>query len=124
MTYKEAKTKFKDMLMAEINRLPSHHDAEIDDDVYSSTSRVNEILELNKIVYDALEKADKYRQHDLKKNPSDLPRIINRYGESDYVIVKTERCDMEIACYSYIKKQWSIDNYIIAWRYIEPFKEE
>ena len=85
MTYKEAKTKFKDMLMAEIERIPTHYDAEIDDNVYSNTSRVNEILELNKIVCGALEKADKYRQHDLKKNPSDLPRIINRYGESDYV---------------------------------------
>ena len=122
MTYKEAKTKFKDMLMTEINRLPSHYDAEIDDDVYSSTSRVNEILELNKIVCGALEKADKYRQHNLKKNPSDLPRIINGYGESDYVFVKTKSCNMEIACYSYIKKRWSIDDYVVAWRYIELFE--
>ena len=71
----------------------------------------------------ALIKADKYKWHDLRKNPCDLPRVINGYGESDYVLVKTERCDMEIACYSYIKKQWSINNYIIAWKYIEPFEE-
>ena len=72
----------------------------------------------------ALMKTDKYKWHDLREIPYDLPRVINGYGESDYVLVKTESYDMEIACYSYIKKQWSIDNYIIAWKYIEPFEEE
>ena len=122
MTNEEAKTKFKDILMAEIERIPTHYDAEVDVDIYDDTVRIEEILELNKIVCGALEKADKYRQHDLKKNPSDLPRIINRYGESDYVFVKTKSCDMEIACYSYIKKRWSIDDYVVAWRYIELFE--
>lgn len=73
---------------------------------------------------EALEKADKYRWHDLRENICDLPRVINGYGESDYLLVKTERCDTEIACYSYIKKQWSIDSYVFAWRYIEPFEGE
>ena len=122
MTNEEAKTKFKDILMAEIERIPTHYDAEVDVDIYDDTVRIEEILELNKIVCGALEKADKYRQHDLKKNPSDLPRIINRYGESDYVFVKTKSCDMEIAYYSYIKKWWSIDDYVVAWRYIELFE--
>ena len=72
----------------------------------------------------ALMKTDKYKWHNLRENPCDLPRVINGYGESDYLLVKTESCNMEIACYSYIKKQWSIDNYIIAWKYIEPFEEE
>ena len=72
----------------------------------------------------ALLKADKYRWHDLRESYYDLPRVINGYGESDYVLVKTERCGTEIACYSYIKKQWSIDGNIFAWRYIEPFKDE
>lgn len=124
MTNEEAKTKFKNIMMAEINRFLYLYDTEIDEDVYSDTSRVNEILELNKIVCEALEKADKYKQHDLRKNPDDLPRIINKYGESDYVFVKTKSCNMEIACYSYIKKRWSIDDYVVAWRYIELFKEE
>ena len=48
MTNEEAKTKFKNIMMAEINRFPYLYDAEIDEDVYSDTSRVNEILELNK----------------------------------------------------------------------------
>ena len=66
MTNEEAKTKFKDMLMAESERIPTHYDAEVDVDIYDDTVRIEEILELNKIVCGALEKADKYRQHDLK----------------------------------------------------------
>lgn len=87
----------------------------------------NDIREFNKTVTTALEKADKYRWHDLRESPYDLPRVTNGYGESDYVLVKTgcfEWCDMELAYYSYAKKQWSIDNYVFAWRYIEPFEEE
>ena len=72
----------------------------------------------------ALMKIDKYKWHDLRENPCDLPRVVNGYGESDYLLVKTERCDTEIACYSYIKKQWSIDSYVFAWRYIEPFESD
>ena len=75
----------------------------------------------------ALLKADKYRWHDLRKNPDDLPEAIGGGYESEYVLVKTgcfEWCDMEMAYYSYAKRQWSIDNYVLAWRYIEPFEEE
>lgn len=88
---------------------------------------INDIREFNKTVTTALEKADKYRWHDLRESPYDLPRVTNGYGESDYVLVKTgcfEWCDMEMAYYSYAKKQWSIDNYVFAWQYIEPFEEE
>ena len=42
--------------MAEIDRLPSHYDSEIDEEVYSGTAEVNELLQLNKIVCGALEK--------------------------------------------------------------------
>ena len=56
MTYEEAKAKFKSLLMAEIDRLPSHYDAEIEEEVYNNTAKVDEILELNKIVSEALEK--------------------------------------------------------------------
>lgn len=74
-----------------------------------------------------LMKADKYRWHDLRESPYDLPRVINGHGESDYVLVKIggfELCDTEIACYSYVTKQWSIDKYVFAWQYVEPFKGE
>ena len=56
MRYEEAKAKIKSLLMAEIDRLPSHYDTEIAEQVYSNTAEVNELLELNKIVSEALEK--------------------------------------------------------------------
>ena len=56
MTNEEPIKKVKAIIMAEIDRLPHHYDAEVDDDVYDSTSKVNELLQLNKIVSKALEK--------------------------------------------------------------------
>ncbi len=56
MTNEEAIEMFKAIIMAEIDRLPHRYDAEVGEDVYDSTSRVNEILQLNKIVSKALKK--------------------------------------------------------------------
>ena len=56
MTYGEAKIKIRKILMAEIDRLPSHYDIDIDEQVFTCTAEVNELLELNKIVSEALEK--------------------------------------------------------------------
>ena len=59
MIIEEAKAKFKSLMQAEIDRLPSHYDTEIEEEVYSNTAKVDEILELNKIVseaFDALER--------------------------------------------------------------------
>lgn len=56
MTNEEAIKMFKAIIMAEIERTPSHYDAEVDDDVYDDISRVDELLQLNKIVIKALEK--------------------------------------------------------------------
>ena len=56
MNREEAKAKIKKLLMAEIDRLPSHYDSEIGEQVYSDTAKFNELLELNKIVSEALEK--------------------------------------------------------------------
>lgn len=55
MTNAEAKAKIKELLKAEIDRLPSHYDSEIEEEVYSNTAKVDEILELNKIVSEAFE---------------------------------------------------------------------
>ena len=75
----------------------------------------------------ALEKADKYRWHDLRKNPDDLPED-NGYGKSEYVLVMIgtpEWYSCEWAYYHHDKKLWSIyEQNVFAWRYIEPFKEE
>ena len=56
MNIEEAKAKIKSLLMAEIDRLQSHYDSEIGEQVYSDTAKFNELLELNKIVSEALEK--------------------------------------------------------------------
>ena len=56
MTNEEAIKMFKAIIMAEIYRLPHHYDEEVDDDVYDDIKRVDELLQLNKIVSKALEK--------------------------------------------------------------------
>lgn len=114
--------------MAEIDRLPHHYDAEVDDVVYDDISKVDEILQFNKIVSKALKKANKYRWHDLRKNPDDLPEAIGDGYESEYVLVaigtsKWYYC--EWAYYHHGKKVWSTHEQQdgFAWRYIEPFEE-
>ena len=74
----------------------------------------------------ALEKADKYRWHDLRKNPDDLPEA-DEYGCSEYVLVMTgtpEWDNHEWAYYNHNTRLWSTyEQNVFAWRYIEPFKE-
>ena len=128
MTNEEAIKIFKSIIIAEIDRLPYHYDEEVDDDVYDNIERIDEILELNKIVIKALEKADKYRWHDLRKNPDDLPEAIGGGYESEYVLVMIgtpEWNSWEQAYYKHDKRMWSTyDQNVFAWRYVEPFKEE
>ena len=131
MTNEEAIKMFKDIIMAEIDRLPHHYDAEVNDDVYDNIDRIDEILELNKIVIKALEKADKYRWHDLRKNPDDLPEGFEGGDESEYVLAMIgtpEWNSWEQAYYHHDKKMWSTcslyEQNVFAWRYVEPFKEE
>ena len=128
MTNEEAIKMFKAIIIAEIDRLPYHYDEEVDYYVYDDTSKVDELLQLNKIVSKALKKADKYRWHDLRKNPDDLPEAIGGGYESEYVLVMIgtpEWNSWEQAYYHHGKKMWSIyEQNVFAWRYIEPFKEE
>ena len=56
MTNGEAKIKIRKILMAEIDKLPSHYDAELGEQVFDNTVEFNELLELNKIVCGALER--------------------------------------------------------------------
>ena len=126
MTNEEAIKKFKAIIMAEIDRLPHHYDAEVDDVVYDDISKVDEILQFNKIVSKALKKANKYRWHDLRKNPDDLPED-NGYGESDYVLVMIgtpEWNNHEWTYYNHNTRMWSTyEQNVFAWRYVEPFEE-
>ena len=74
----------------------------------------------------ALEKADKYKWHDLRKNPDDLPEADGN-SESDYVLVMIgtpEWNSWEQAYYHHGKRLWSTyEQDVFAWRYIEPFEE-
>ena len=87
-----------------------------------------EYYEAIEMAVEALEKADKYRWHDLRKNPDDLPEAIGGGYESDYVLVMIgtpEWNSWEQAYYHHGKRLWSTyEQNVFAWRYIEPFKEE
>lgn len=86
-----------------------------------------EYYEAIEMAVEALEKADKYRWHDLSKNPDDLPEADGN-SESDYVLVMIgtpEWNNWEQAYYHHGKRLWSTyEQNVFAWRYIEPFKEE
>ena len=127
MTNEEAIKMFKAIIMAEIERLPHHYDAEVDDVVYDDISSVDELLQLNKIVSKSLKKADKYKWHDLRENPDDLPEAICNGHESDYVLVMIgtpEWNSWEQAYYHHGKRMWSTyEQSVFAWRYVEPFEE-
>ena len=76
---------------------------------------------------EALVKTDKYRWHDLRKNPDDLPEADGN-SESKYVLViigTPEWNSWEQAYYKHDKRMWSTyEQNVFAWRYIEPFEEE
>ena len=89
--------------------------------------QIPEYYEAIEMAVEALEKADKYRWHDLRKNPDDLPEADGN-SESDYVLVMIgtpEWNNWEQAYYHHGKRLWSTyEQNVFAWRYIEPFKEE
>ena len=91
--------------------------------------QIPEYYEAIEMAVDALEKADKYRWHDLRKNPDDLPEA-DEYGCSEYVLamIGTPEWDNhEWAYYNHNTRAWSTPFYeqnVFAWRYIEPFEEE
>lgn len=90
--------------------------------------QIPEYYETIEMAVEALEKADKYRWHDLRKNPDDLPEAIGDGYESEYVLVMTgtpEWNSWEQAYYHHGKRLWSTyEQNVFAWRYIEPFEEE
>ena len=74
-----------------------------------------------------LERVDKYRWHDLRKNPDDLPEEYED-GISDNVLVITKYGDFSVAYIDLTLIEWCVDEYtaaedIIAWKYIEPFEK-
>ena len=89
--------------------------------------QIPEYYEAIEMAVEALEKANKYRWHDLSKNPDDLPEADGN-SESDYVLVMIgtpEWNSWEQAYYHHGKRLWSTyEQNVFAWRYIEPFEEE
>ena len=87
-------------------------------------TRLREALDM---AIEALEKSDKYRWHDLRKNPNDLPEAIGGGYESEYVLAMIgtpEWNSWEQAYYHHGKRLWSTyEQNVFAWRYIEPFEE-
>ena len=86
-------------------------------------TRLREALDM---AVETLKKTDKYRWHDLRKNPDDLPEA-DEYGCSEYVLVMTgtpEWDNHEWAYYNHNTKMWSTyGQNVFAWRYVEPFEE-
>ena len=90
MTNEEAIKMFKDIIMAEIDRLPHHYDAEVGEDVYDSTSKVDELLQLNKIVSKALEKQMHNCEECKHANDYDSYHLIYCYEHN--IIMSDDNC--------------------------------
>ena len=90
MTYEEAKAKIKKILMAEIDRIPSHYDTEIAEQVYSDTAKFNELLELNKIVSEAF----KALERQIPKKP-----ICREQGTTLILNGVCTKCSNEVHAY-------------------------
>ena len=78
---------------------------------------------------DAYIKTDKYRWHDLRKNPEDLPEedtYVIVWDSGEPIMAKNEHW---INYFGELKVKWIDDTNcflrnVIAWKYIESFKEE
>ena len=110
MTNKEAIEQFKERLV-----------------ITDYRKQIPEYYEAIEMAVDALEKADKYRWHDLRKNPDDLPKADGN-NESEYVLAAIgtpEWNHYEWAFYNHSTRMWSTSLYdqnVCAWRGVEPFK--
>ena len=96
MTNEEAIEMFKVIMRAEIDRIPSRYDAEINDNVYSDTSRVNEILQLNKVICEALKKQIPEKPIKLTCPTCGFDRIDNSWWVFTYCPECGQRLDWEV----------------------------
>lgn len=86
---------------------------------------VNDIIESMNTAIESLEKAEKYKWHDLRKGPKDLP-----HGKN--VVLAFDGAEYGVAVFynSGIYHGWATSDQdlepseIAAWREIEPFKED
>lgn len=79
-----------------------------------------------------IEKQEKYKWHDLRKNPEDLPEVgkaITYLFEVDYGCMVRRIYNSTTATYDgkyhFAKRKCNGNTYTyIAWKYIEPFEED
>ena len=105
----------KDPVTGELNSLSIKN-------VGNENTNTNHIKVSMAIAIEALEKTYKYRWHDVRKNPDDLPK------EPGYYLVKRQQdrwtiCDYVVYGYTPDRNYWSTLDNVFAWREIEPFEE-
>ena len=91
-----------------------------DHEYWTDFSWMDEVAEM---AIEALEKVDKYRWHDLRKDPDDLPPIDERVE----LIFNVNNKNINQFGLLNTNKEWAVNGFItqlsvIAWRYIEPFE--
>lgn len=102
------------------------------DSPYNCESERCEVKSATRMAVSALERQEKYKWHDLRKNPEDLPEVLGG-GYSEAVEVVDEENNYDIGVYGGNNRgflgglegefSW-IEGTIIAWKYVEVFEEE
>lgn len=89
----------------------------------------DDLEEMTKMIVRYYASEDKYRWHDIRKNPEDLPYLSDCGVCSQFVIVAIDLRD-EMFAYdiAYLfksgeKQKWSVRGNVVAWREIEPYEE-
>lgn len=81
-------------------------------------------------VWEALEKAERYHWHDLRKNPDDIPSGRNMcmcFAEGDFVIEDGSVVHGKypvIIPFPFSEYEYRCNFKVVAWREIEPFEED
>ena len=111
-------------------------------DGLSIEAKANRMLEFSQglaLAEETFENAERYKWHNLRKNPNDLPEE----NDKEYLCIKKDfqydffEFNTEYNCFGYIAsmiheeldscptESWfeGTDEEIIAWKYIEPFED-
>ena len=106
MTYKEAKQKIQLEICVKRNK-------------YTSCMSYCKDCEI-KIAKEAIEKAEKYKWHDLRKNPDDLPE------DNKLIVICSVSSITGSKAYDAInwKKNFKPLKNEISWAYFDPFEDE
>lgn len=123
-------------IQAEINWIYAAISADNGNYMYNLNIMTDALNHIAKDVERMEAKADKYRWHDLRKNPEDLPpkcdafvdekkqvEIVCRNGEHYYACYVEYREDCKVWKVKHQKTYASAISKPIAWREIDPFEE-